>query len=65
MAPVRVAAGFPGMDTYALGHFCAAHLLDTLGHEAEDVAYHLGHTDGGVLVFKLYATPPRRWRAAG
>lgn len=55
--PVRIAVGLPGLDTYALRHFCAAHLLNTLGHEAEDVAYQLGHTDGGVLVRKLYGHP--------
>ncbi len=55
--PVRAAAGHPSMPTYALRHFCAAHLLNTLGHEAEDVAYQLGHTDGGVLVRKLYGHP--------
>ncbi len=28
-----------------------------LGHEAEDVAYQVGHTDGGVLIRKLYGHP--------
>jgi hypothetical protein len=45
------------MDFYALRHFCCAHLLNTLGHEAEDVAYQAGHTDGGVLIRKLYGHP--------
>lgn len=55
--PVRTAIERPGMDFYELRHFCCAHLLNTLGHEAEDVAYQVGHTDGGVLVRKLYGHP--------
>ena len=55
--PVRTAVGRPSMSFYELRHFCAAYLLNTLGHEAEDVAYQLGHTDGGVLVRKLYGHP--------
>lgn len=55
--PIRTAIGKPGMDFYELRHFCCAHLLNTLGHEAEDVAYQVGHTDGGVLVRKLYGHP--------
>lgn len=55
--PVRIAAGLHDLQLYALRHFCAAHLLNTLGHEAEDVAYQLGHTDGGVLVRSLYGHP--------
>lgn len=55
--PVRTAIGRPGESFYALRHFCAARLLNDLGHEAEDVAYQLGHTDGGVLVRKLYGHP--------
>lgn len=55
--PVRTAIGKPGMDFYELRHFCCAHLLNTLGHEAEDVAYQVGHTDGGVLIRKLYGHP--------
>ncbi|MGA2320287.1 MAG: tyrosine-type recombinase/integrase [Solirubrobacteraceae bacterium] len=54
--PVRTAIGKPGMDFYELRHFCCAH-LNTLGHEAEDVAYQVGHTDGGVLIRKLYGHP--------
>lgn len=55
--PIRTAISRPGMAFYELRHFCAAHLLNTLGHEAEDVAYQLGHTDGGVLIRKLYGHP--------
>lgn len=55
--PIRTAIGHPGMSFYELRHFCAARLLNTLGHEAEDVAYQLGHTDGGVLIRKLYGHP--------
>lgn len=55
--PVRTTLGQPQLAFYALRHFCAAHLLNTLGHEAEDVAFELGHTDGGVLIRKLYGHP--------
>lgn len=55
--PVRAAIGRPGESFYALRHFCAAHLMNELGHEAEDVAMQLGHTDGGVLVRRLYGHP--------
>lgn len=55
--PVRTAIGRPTMTFYELRHFCAAHLLNTLGHEAEDVAFQLGHTDGGVLIRRLYGHP--------
>lgn len=55
--PVRIAVGRPKMSFYEMRHFCAAHLLNTLGHEAEDVAFQLGHTDGGVLVRRLYGHP--------
>lgn len=55
--PIRTAIGRDGMDFYELRHFCCAHLLNTLGHEAEDVAYQVGHTDGGVLIRKLYGHP--------
>jgi len=55
--PCRTAVGRPTMSTYELRHFAAAHMLNTLGHEAEDVAYQLGHTDGGTLIRKLYGHP--------
>lgn len=55
--PIRTAIGRPAESFYALRHYCAHRLLNTLGHEAEDVAYQLGHTDGGVLVRKLYGHP--------
>jgi hypothetical protein len=32
-------------------------MLNTLGHEAEDCAYRLGHTGGGTLIRKLYGHP--------
>lgn len=56
---VRVAAGFPGLDLYALRHACASHLLNDLGLPAHQVAAHLGHDDGGVLVMKLYGHPSK------
>lgn len=55
--PLRTTIGQPAMSFYALRHFAAAHLLNTLGHEAEDVAFQLGHTDGGTLIRKLYGHP--------
>lgn len=57
--PVRVAAGLPGLDLYALRHACATHLLNELGLPAHQVAAHLGHDDGGVLVLRLYGHPSK------
>jgi integrase len=51
--PVRAAFGRPGIDVYALRHFCATHLLG-LGVSHADVALQLGHTDGGALVISTY-----------
>lgn len=58
--PIRVAFGRPSMTTYELRHFFASHMLNTLGHEAEDIAIVLGHTDGGTLLRKLYGHPSER-----
>jgi integrase len=54
--PVRCAAGRPDMDFYELRHYCATRLLEA-GMSAEDVAVQLGHTDGGVLVRRVYGHP--------
>jgi integrase len=55
--PVRRACGLDGMDFHELRHFCGAHLLNQLELPAHVVAHQLGHTDGGVLVMKLYGHP--------
>jgi integrase len=55
--PVRTAIGRPQESFYSLRHYCAWRLLNVLGHEAEDVAFQLGHTDGGVLIRRLYGHP--------
>jgi integrase len=52
--PVRTACGKPSMNLYEMRHFCASYLLNDLKLPAQDVAHQLGHTDGGVLVMKLY-----------
>jgi integrase len=44
------------LDFYELRHYCASFLLDQ-GIKPEDVAIHLGHTDGGKLVRELYGHP--------
>lgn len=55
--PVRSAFGNPSLDLYELRHFCASYMLNDLDLHAEDVAAQLGHTDGGVLVQRLYGHP--------
>jgi len=55
--PIRSAFGDPKLDLYELRHFCGSYLLNTLGLPAQDVADQLGHTDGGVLVMRLYGHP--------
>lgn len=50
------ARGKPNLDFYELRHFCATLLLDK-GITPEDVAIHLGHSDGGKLVRELYGHP--------
>lgn len=55
--PVRTKADYPTLHFYALRHFCASYLLNDLGLSPQDVAHQLGHTDGGVLVMKLYGHP--------
>jgi hypothetical protein len=52
--PIRCAFGQPGMDLYELRHFCGSYHLNDLQLAPQDVAHQLGHTDGGVLVQKLY-----------
>jgi hypothetical protein len=62
--PVRSAFGNASLDLYELRHFCASYMLNDLDLHAEDVAAQLGHTDGGVLVQRLYATRRRSWPAS-
>jgi integrase len=55
--PIRCAFGNASLDLYELRHFCASYMLNDLDLHAEDVAAQLGHTDGGVLVQRLYGHP--------
>lgn len=56
--PVRRAFGKPDLDFHELRHFAATHLL-MLGAEPWLVAEHLGHSDGGQLVIRLYGHPEK------
>lgn len=56
--PVRDRAGLGGVQFRSLRHFGATHLLE-LGNTAADVAFHLGHSDGGRLVMERYGHPER------
>lgn len=63
LAPARAdelaqARGKPHLDYYELRHFCATMLLER-GVDAADVALQLGHTDGGILVRRLYGHPDK------
>jgi integrase len=53
---LRLLAGRPGWDFYALRHTAATFLLER-GVTPWDVAIQLGHTDGGQLVMRLYGHP--------
>jgi integrase len=53
---LRLVAGRPGWDFYALRHTAATFLLER-GVTPWDVAVQLGHTDGGQLVMQLYGHP--------
>ena len=55
---IREAFGRPEMDFYELRHAGATLLLER-GVEPEDVAWQMGHTDGGKLVRELYGEPHR------
>lgn len=52
-SPVRVAFGRREMDFYELRHFCGSYLAD-MGVSAQDIAFQLGHQDGGKLAMDLY-----------
>jgi integrase len=54
--PVRAAAGHRAMAWYEMRHAAATLLLER-GVSVEDVAWQLGHTDGGRLVAELYGHP--------
>jgi integrase len=60
--PVRAAFGRPSMVFYELRHFCATFLWELLPED--DVAYQLGHTDGGALVREVYGHKSERARRA-
>jgi integrase len=55
--PVRIAFGRPELEFYVLRHTGATYMVETLGLPAWVVAKQLGHTDGGILVSRLYAHP--------
>lgn len=55
--PIRSAFGNPSLDLYELRHFCGSYHLNDLELAPQDVAEQLGHTDGGVLVQRLYGHP--------
>lgn len=57
---VRCAIGRPDMTLYELRHFAAAYMLNVLHLPPHAIAHQLGHTDGGVLVQKLYGHPDER-----
>lgn len=59
--PVRAAFGQPRLHFYELRHSCATMLLER-GLSASDVAWQLGHTDGGALVTSTYGHPERSAR---
>ena len=58
--PVRSRFGRPSMSFYELRHFCGSWLLNDLELPPQDVAQHLGHTDGGAMVMRLYGHPSER-----
>lgn len=51
--PIRVAFGRPTMEFYELRHYCGTYLADR-GISARDIAWQLGHDDGGKLAEELY-----------
>jgi integrase len=55
-AKVREACGMPDCDWHQLRHHAATWLMDK-GASPEDISIQLGHTDGGILVRKLYGHP--------
>ena len=55
--PIWCAFGNPSLDLYELRRFCVSYILNDLDMHAEDVAAQLGHTDGDVLVQRLYGHP--------
>jgi integrase len=55
-APVRALAGHPALHWHELRHACATMLIER-GLPPHVVAHQLGHTDGGILVQKLYGHP--------
>jgi integrase len=58
--PIRTVFGNPSMDLYELRHFCGWWMVNVLERPESQVALHLGHTDGGVLVRGLYGHADQR-----
>jgi integrase len=58
--PIRTRFGNASMDLYELRHFCGWWMVNILKMPESQVALHLGHTDGGVLVRKLYGHADQR-----
>jgi integrase len=55
-APIRALAGHPHLHWHELRHACATMLIER-GLPPHVVAHQLGHTDGGILVQRLYGHP--------
>lgn len=53
---LRAAAGHPSMTWHELRHACAT-ILWRRGLAPHQIAHQLGHTDGGILIQKLYGHP--------
>lgn len=51
--PVRRVVGLEHVDFHELRHFCGSYLASR-GATPRQIAYQLGHTDGGILAAKLY-----------
>jgi integrase len=58
--PVRTLFGKPGMDFYELKHAGASHYVNELDIDPADVAFQIGHTDGGRLVRSTYGHPEEK-----
>lgn len=56
---VKAAAGWEASLYLATRHFAGWYMVNVLELSYEDVAVQLGHTDGGLLVRRLYGHPDR------
>jgi integrase len=62
--PVRTLFGRPGMDFYELKHAGTSYYVNELDLDEEDIAFQIGHMDGGKLIRTLYGhREERRARA--